>query len=131
VSDEISEFFDKRAGQIVQSLLGHNTGSWSDYQSLMINSPQELPELGTSENPVEYPPIDFDSHTLVVGQWERGGSLFLVSKNVTVEQDQVTMKLSIVERDGIFVTAVWHECFWGLYPKITAKEIETVVSLEK
>ena len=93
---------------------------------IMINNVDELPKIDYEGNRLEYPVIDFDSHTLIFGVLFMSHTGWIVSsQSVIVGAEKTTVNVS-VEEDliGFTIPVIAH--FWGLYPKLPNLPIDVV-----
>lgn len=129
VDDEVAAFFygENCPPLDFKSIEGGGIDDVGKDYCVMINSMDKLREIyRPNDNFPELPTVDFDSYTLIGGQWIGGGSLYLMSKNLVVEQDVATMNLTIAQKKEYGVgynTGVYPIDFWGLYPKIEVEHI--------
>lgn len=114
IGNEVNDYLNKNAGRIAQSAFGLPDESNLTDRCAMINSLEEMPELTF---------IDFNSHTLVIGQYVTGGARYLSSQNLVAEQDSVTLNITVENPGGLQSSDVRVDYFWALYPKIEAKQI--------
>jgi hypothetical protein len=131
VDKEVAAFFDENAGLIVGTIFYDHNNSEGQYvdRCVMINSVEELLEVDLAGRPLEYPDIDFDTHTLVLGQCILGHSgVFLASQNITVEDSTATINLILEAKEGIWEQVLSLTCFWGIYPKIDAETLSMNVA---
>lgn len=94
----------------------------------MINSVSELPAFRHDGAAFDFPEIDFDSHTLVVGQWVYHKRVdYLASQKLVKGDAAAVMKLEIGLTNDTYILESFdkYSYIWGLYPKITAKYIMT------
>ncbi|MDR2968836.1 MAG: Ig-like domain-containing protein, partial [Tannerellaceae bacterium] len=124
IDDKVVAFFDEYKGMIANSIpLNQKSDCF-----ILINSRKKLPLI----NDLQYPTIDFDAYTLVIGQWIGGGALYLMSQSLVVENGKkATMKLIIGEKKEEEVDydhGIYPVPFWGLYPKFEAKSLYTNVT---
>lgn len=89
----------------------------------VINSRQELTDVYLGKK--ELPEIDFDRYTLIFGQHVMGGRGFYVTKKELVrgEDGNLTLNLHARNDDYLIMCACQIICFWGLYPKLTQKNV--------
>jgi hypothetical protein len=137
VSDEIAAFFDENVDKIGGAIFYEQ----NDFENrkfvdacVTINSAEEFGRIDfRGETTPELPVIDFDSHTLVVGQWVNvNPRYYLASRTLVFKQNEATMKLIVGTKDGAPFASymLMPEFFWGLYPKIDAETINTIVERE-
>lgn len=133
VSDEAAAFFDENAYLITRDVF--KGVRCPDGCCIMINSAEELPEVvGDNGSPLKYPVIDFDSNTLILGQFTTPHTgFYLMSQSLVAEQDAVVMNLVVGEKKGEvdFAQIIGVESLWGIYPKLTSKSIRTNVTYEE
>ena len=134
VSDDVADYFDENAQLIARAAINDNFDPAFADCCLMINSTEELPEtLGYDDLPLKYPDIDFDSHTLVLGQWIGGATSYLASQSVVVEQGEAILNIKVdtkMETGVDYNSAIYPIYFWGIYPKIDANTISLNVTRE-
>lgn len=98
---------------------------------VVINSATELPEVNYNGTPLMFPEIDFDLHTLVIGEYKDTGGDCVKSRQLIVERDVATMFIVVGEEKGyersLYPTMTLPAYFWGLYPKFGATTIHTNV----
>ena len=138
VSDDVAAFFNnyqtlKALGwaffdKISESGLGHIS---PDADScVMINSAEQLPEL----EGLEYPEIDFDSATLILGvAIAKSGGYYIASQSLSLDNDGALMSVGMNRRreeDTLYHMTVTPIYFWGIYPKISATTIDITVTRE-
>jgi hypothetical protein len=134
VSEEVAAFFDENLYRIAHAIFDEN-GSLPYIDScMMINSVDELPEIEHNGAPLKFPDIDFDSHTLVVGQYGSAhGGIYIKSQNIVVEQNIATIHLILGTRTGEmdFPQEAEIKPFWSIYSKINAESIQTIVNRKR
>lgn len=135
IPDEVTVFFDENVDLIAKAIFEKDGNLEVTDRCVMINSVEGLPKTNYDDTPFEfeYPAVDFDTYTLVVGQWSQGHvSLYLASQSFVIEDNIATMNLIIGVKEGIYTDEYvpYPAFFWGLYPKIDSKTIETNVTLE-
>ncbi len=140
-SKELTAFFDENLGLLFSSLFGEydgvilenpslivgeydeNLGCWRSVYvdtCIMVNSMAEFEAIHLPDGtPMQLtlPPIDFNKHTLVIGQRVGSSSRKIVAQRIVVEPQEVTMNLllrspELARADNIV------EGFWGLYTKL-------------
>ncbi len=129
VNDDVADFFNMHVSQIVRSALDVNSNQTLVDRCIIINSIDDFLEI--EGVPALPPPIDFDSHTLILGQWVGGGGLYLVSQSMVVEKAEYKINLTIRQKkeEGVdYNNAIHPVYFWGIYSKINAESITVVVS---
>ncbi len=119
ISAEVIEFFRENNQRLFAACLREGIFSSGLDVCAMINSVDELPESDPF-GAFEYPAIDFDSYTLVLGAFGMGnaGELHLAGQSVVVGQEKIIMHLRLEESSGNHSAIPWTEPFWGLYPKL-------------
>ncbi len=76
---------------------------------------------------IEPPAIDFDTHTLVIGQVEVGGSGYTISaQTLDVKTGAATLNLTVKKPEASY-EVMCPLYFWGLYPRFTAGTINVNV----
>lgn len=130
VNGEVSAFLDEHVGLLASSALGvlidEDRMRYYDKECAMINSADELPKFDWNNDPVEWPFIDFESHTLVVGRYTAGHSLvYLARQSVDPRPEGAVLNLVIAEKEGIHFNIIEERLFWGLYPKIESESIRS------
>ncbi len=129
VSDEIAAFFDENVNLIGSSIF-FDRNDWENNEfveaCVMINSEEEFMQIDfRGQTTPLLPTINFDSYTLVIGQWVSGnGASHLESTKLIVRDDTATVNLIMSKDDLRF--DVFHPLpiyFWGIYPKIDTETI--------
>ncbi len=138
VSDEVANFFDdhqtlKAVGNAIFRTVDENrlVNMDSSDSFVMINSADELPKIDFYGNPLDFPAIDFESQTLVIGEYEaRHGGECVVSQRIIVENDVATMTITVGLKGGdeFHHYLVEPDYFWGMYPKIDASTINLIIT---
>lgn len=128
-ANQLTAFFDSNVRMISLILMPYEYGVKDT--CIMINSADELPQVDFEGNPVEYPDINFNDYTLVIGHWVNTGGKYLVSQSIVSKQDEATINLIIGQSEGIHSLPVIPVFFWGLYPKITSRTIDMHVIKHK
>jgi hypothetical protein len=133
VGNQLTAFFEENVNRIAQSIFEEDGRLPFIDTCVMINSVDEFPKADWGGTPFEfqYPDINFDAYTLVIGQWVGGPSLYIWSQSLVVEQNVATMNLIIGQKEGLFDQNVYPMPFWRLYPKITAEAIHTNVDYKE
>ena len=118
---EVVDFFDKNA--YIFNLIESNLPL--DY-CLTFNSMDELPKVDRNGLPVEYPVIDFDSYTIIFGEFFTTSiaGWVVTSQSVIVGADKMTVYITAEDFGGFDMPASAH--FWGLYPKLPNLPIDVV-----
>lgn len=128
MGEEVAAFFDEHAGIILHEMVGDVSGNGS----FMVNSAEDLPKIvGEGGAPLEYPPVDFDAHTLIIGQWIGGGGLRIESQTLVNEQNAATLYLTVtqMEDENVDYDGGIYPVFFGtLYPKFDAERIDVDVT---
>jgi hypothetical protein len=135
---EVTAFFDENVYLITRAILDDNELSPSvDDTCVMINSAEDLPEVTDIYGlPLEFPDIDFDTYTLVIGQRFVGGSgasYYVLNQSMTIEPPYVNLSLIAKQREGPYPAVAIRTplCYWGLYPKLSEKStINVTVTYE-
>ena len=130
---ELTSFFDANLRWITFSVLGEDSPYGGRYlpkadDCVMINSMEEFLAIDVPDyiSSVEFPAIDFDAYTLVIGTYRmRDGGIYLAAQRLVVEPEETTVNLLLGKLDG-GLHGIWAEPFWGLYPKINASAIRVV-----
>ena len=73
------------------------------------------------------PVIDFDSHTLIIGQ-HRVNSIchYVIEQNIIVESQKLTLNIDMSCPNGYY-TAFGTLYYWGIYPKIQDKSVSVKI----
>jgi hypothetical protein len=91
---------------------------------LVVNTMGEFEAVAPSS--VELPSINFDKHTLIIGQWSMGNPGYrLTNQRIDTEPDIMVLYLnyeSLGEGGTPGVVTTFY--FWGLYPKLPQKPIQ-------
>jgi hypothetical protein len=119
VPEEVSAFFKEQLTPALSDYFKEE-GNYEPVV-LMINSTKELKKIVSSS--VELPNIDFDNHTLVVGQYRIAAGVYIKSHSVDTEPD--IMKLNLVfEIFSENVLGIMNRMVYcNLYPKLPPKPI--------
>jgi hypothetical protein len=124
---EVTAFFDENLHRITQSIFVEDGELPLIDACVMINSVEELPKADWGGTPFEfqYPDIDFDAYTLIIGKHVTGGLLTVVSHSIVVEQEMVTMTIWLGDTGEVGNTGAIprNVYYWGLYPKLSEKSI--------
>ena len=119
--DGLYDFFNKELPFI--SVSDHDTafllGNSSD-SCYFINSYEELRSIYTGKE--KLPIIDFDSYTLIVGQKCSNNMYDSLDKQFFYEKDG-KYNLDLFFSSEIVYPMVVYYNYWGLYPKLSKKEI--------
>jgi hypothetical protein len=133
MSGEVAAFFEGNVALIVGAIF-FEQNDWENRKfvdaCVMINSAEEFGRIDfRGETPPELPTIDFNSYTLVIGQWVTVNPRYsLASRTLVIKQNEATMKLIVGASGPYFYSYMpMPEYFWGLYPKIYAKAINMTV----
>jgi hypothetical protein len=95
--------------------------------AVMINSMEEMPKADFDGNPLEFPEIDFKSHTLIVGfhvAWN--GGVYIADRMVDVGASEITLTLILKVAEGPHNEADIPKPFWILCPKLPTMPINIV-----
>lgn len=141
VDDEVSAFFENNVPLIGSSIFYEYDSEKGEIvdSCLLINSMEELPKANYDGTPFdfEYPAIDFDAYTLVIGQFamDYHGNNYIASKRLVIKQNVAIMNLNAVhelKKGAAYTTDVFFipVYFWALYPKTDAKSIHLNISYE-
>jgi hypothetical protein len=119
VSAEVAAFFQfENLHLIVSSFFDDGKLTLGKDNCVIINSADELPKVDYLGNPIEYPAIDFDYCTLIIGHYAAShGSARLVNQRIFVGSEKITMYISIDETTG-GITTFTPKTFYGVYPKL-------------
>ncbi len=131
-SNEVTEFFDENLSQIAHAIFDEYDEEYEVWKirrpfvdsCVMINSVSEYRQIDFRGEPApELPAIDFDSHTLVIGQYAiPQGGYTPVSQSIDTESDVMELKL-VLENTHKGLTAEFYPSCWGVYPKLPQKPI--------
>ena len=136
LSDEVAAYLDENVSIIGNAIFYE----YNDFETrefvdacVAINSVEEFEQIDfRGETPPELPAIDFNSHTLVIGQWvgAEDARFYLMSRSLVVEHGIVTMDITIELDKGLWDAyyRLYPKYFWGLYPKIAAETIRMNVA---
>ncbi|MDR2968476.1 MAG: Ig-like domain-containing protein [Tannerellaceae bacterium] len=123
ISDEIVTFFENHLPVFSGGKSDCFFVNDKENKSLMINSIDEFKKIISS---IELPTINFDTYTLIVGQyWTHGGGFYVSSQRMTIESSRVNLNLIVKRREGAYpAVAIPRPLYcWGLYPKLSEKSI--------
>ncbi len=130
VSDEVDRFFTSNLLQMADSIFTNWQTMITTNDCVIINSADELPEIVDHfGNLIEYPAVDFDSNTLVIGHFANSpllggvGEMCLVDQRVVVGSDEVILYLYL---DYALDFSFFPRLFYGLYPKLPDLPINVV-----
>jgi hypothetical protein len=126
ISDEIVAFFDEYANLIANFIpIYENKPDRISGSCILFNSMKELPVAnGYDEIPLQYPTIDFDTYTLIIGQYlAYNGGIYLYRQAVVTEPEAIIMNIQLKLFDGGHDDAIQLKSFWGLYSKLPQKPI--------
>jgi hypothetical protein len=133
IPEEVAAFFDENLHRIAQPIFHKDNTVHRIDTCVMINSSDEF--NFPDGIPAELSAIDFDTYTLVIGQWGRGNTCpYLMSQSLVVEKNVAIINLTIEykpEEGFLYEQFALPVPFWGLYPKITAETIHTNVKHPK
>ena len=127
---DVYTFFKKEFGlhsMIDYHLLSHNILQDTCY---VVNSYEDFRSIYFGED--KLPEVDFDTYTLIVGQHFCDAFRFAVMSEIYPKKQVFSEKegeyaLDIyytLSKDSIWLNADVYAHFWGMYPKINAKEIK-------
>jgi hypothetical protein len=132
---EVTAFFEENLRLIAESIPADRWGDWSpeSHRCLMINGVDELQKADRDGTPFkfQYPDIDFDAYTLIIGMHTGVGLSAVVSHSIVVEQEVVTMT---VRRRNTGEAGHWgpkNDYYWGFYPKLSEKSIINIVTIHE
>jgi hypothetical protein len=101
-----------------------------DNKLLIINSVDELRKNIFCSSAI-LPKIDFNSHSLIVGQYQMGGSGYSVdTQNIVIDSKKMTLNISVKCSESSFAV-MCPLYYWGIYPKIQDKSIKINVKFIK
>lgn len=99
-----------------------------DTECLLINSMEEFKAVAPPS--VELPVIDFEKHTLIIGQHKLGNPGFTLEKQaVDTESNEMTLNLVYKEMKGGTPAIVTTFYFWGLYTKLPEKAVTVDITI--
>ncbi len=129
LSDEVAAFFN--TGDMEMIVLSFfNDGKLLPGRDgcVMINSVDELPETDDLGNTIEYPAIDFESYTLIMGLSFHGDTAWIITQqSIVVGQEEITMYIQADRPEGMHGATIPSIIpFWGLYPKLPNLPISVV-----
>jgi hypothetical protein len=136
MSGEVADFFEGNADLIGRAIF-YEQNDWENRKfvdaCVTINSAEKFDKIDfRGETPPELPAIEFDSQTLVIGQWigAQDARFYLMKQSLVTKDNTMTITLTI----GEDIKSPWYtylhltpKYFWGLYPKIDAETINTIV----
>ncbi|MDR2968425.1 MAG: hypothetical protein LBV32_02330 [Tannerellaceae bacterium] len=127
VSKEVSDFFSAvDLIKIAPSIFKDVGFIYATDDCVMINSIDELPKVDNEGSQLEYPAIDFDSNTLIIGHYAAShGGCNLVDQSVFVESKKIIMYISVDESNS-GITIFPPKIFYGLYPKLPKLPINII-----
>lgn len=128
-SDDVTEFFrthlPSRSGSRSECFFVGD----SEAKCLMINSAKELMDIMYSS--VELPVINFEKHTLVIGQIMVGETHCTpADQSIDVGTERSTLNLTINRSDWSFST-ICPLYYWGLYLKLPKMAIDVKETYSK
>ncbi len=127
VGKELSEVLWKNLIEILMSI-GYYEG---EEDCMMVDSMDEFPKVDFDGNPIQFPHIDFENHTLVVGFYPAwNGGVYIADQNIVIGADEITMTQTLKNSDGFYNQAAIPKPFWSLYPKLPRKPINVVYAGE-
>lgn len=126
-SEEVKFFFETSlpnySDSYSESVFAFSNIDVEDNEYFVINSIDDLIKI-TSDS-VKLPDIDFDKHTLFIGQHWMNHTGFVLTKQYIEEQsDKYVLNLVYKETEGAHSTMMNIFYFWGLYEKLSEKEID-------
>lgn len=99
---------------------------------VMINNASELPTVAPDGTPLNYPDIDFTTHTLIIGVFMDSGGDCVVSQRLTVGRGVAVLDITIGKvanyQNGIYPLMTMPAYFWGIYEKTIANSVTTNVT---
>ena len=94
-----------------------------DNVCVIINSIDELIENISSSPVKELPDIDFNSHTLIIGQEGAPASYYyIVKQNIVVDSEKIELNIIAHPTDGQYAGGSTLY-YWGIYPKLPQKSV--------
>ncbi len=127
VNAELATFLDDNDGMIMGSLFDEGKLITGKDSCVMINSEDELPGTDYIDN-TEYPAIDFDAYTLVIGGCFKGDTAWnIAQQSIVVGPKEITMYIQAERPEdmgGFAIPSIIP--FWGLYPKLPNLPISVV-----
>ena len=122
-SNDITQFFDNECDKIIK------TGTYID-SCIIINSAEQL--ISVYSGNMQIPYIDFSKYTLVVGQKSMSSYGWAIdNKELYSNEDQLIMSLYISSKTELHATAFMKLFYWGIYPKLSSKNLCTNVFLNE
>ncbi|NDW12293.1 hypothetical protein D0T50_05240 [Bacteroides sp. 214] len=98
--------------------LGNN-----DELSYLINSFAELQSICDCNN---LPNIDFSQYSLIVGQKKVPNTSCFVSEQRIIETNIIVLELTVDSNENNY-PAVSNMYYWGIYPKVANKKLNTIL----
>ena len=110
----------------------NHSGNYAYLGCLVINSMDELREALLCLS-VEPPEIDFSRYTLLIGSCSIPVSAhFLARQNLAVTPDKLVLTIATgLPKADFFFADGGSLFFWGLYPKLSDKDVEVNLILKK
>lgn len=132
VSEDVSAFFKKHLPSSSYSSPepSFNFGKigFDDKECFLINSMEEFEAVAPPS--VELPVIDFERHTLIIGQhWLGSPGFTLVEQAIDSEPDEMELNLVYRATGGASPTVMTVFYFWGLYAKLPEKTVKVDIKI--
>ena len=116
-SSDFVQFFNKECDKIIK------TDNYID-SCVIINSVEHLNSIYSGNMQIPY--IDFSKYTLVVGQKSINSHGWTIAyKKLSFDDNQLNMYLYISTKTELHASAFTKLFYWGLYPKLQSKNINT------
>ncbi|MBP5278310.1 MAG: hypothetical protein J6Z18_07485 [Prevotella sp.] len=123
-TDELVDVFFRKAsndiGRGIISFFPERKQS-TDVSPLIINNVEDLRSAYYGKD--ELPTIDFSKYTLIIGAVYITAGIYVKEQKLILNERSATLHLFMEMTDEAVITNFNHELYWGLYPKLSIRNI--------
>lgn len=128
IGGELNAYFEENLQMIASSIFSKNDAFLGkEERAIMINSLDDFTKIDFIDNaPMELPAINFESYTLIIGDYFTPGAGYsLVDQSIVVKSQKTTVYIRVKQNENTFAKPTTNP-FWGLYPKLPQGSVNVV-----